>query len=867
MRLPRLALALLLPGAWALSRRDQFGPVKNVTLQAPKKFIVEVAPGVDLDELADRIDTVSTAKVVRKFKSDIFTGLSLESDRENIDTLERFAQFVKAWPAARIQLDPHVPTQSFSDDAAAANYSVHKYTGVDKLHEDGIYGKGAVVAVVDTGTWYKHPALGGGFGLGFKVAGGYDLVGDADWPNGSPKAPDNDPQDNLGHGTHVAGIIAGKSDWYTGVAPEATLLSYKVFSTVDSTDEDTLIDAFLMAYDAGADIITSSIGGLSGFPDGPWALVASRLVDQGVIVTISAGNNGEDGVFFGSNGSSGKNVLAVASMDPGTIAALPFEGTFSLNGQVNTSSLGYFPAGNPWRVEGLPIIPISNNTSILDEACNPLPANTPDLANAIALVRRGTCNFAVKQANLEAFGAKYVLVYTNENPITTPSTTDFDSELGLIEAKAGEAIIATIAAGGNVTVTFSDEGDRLVGVFNSAGGIPSEYTSWGGTYDLELKPDVAAPGRNILSTYLENSYAVLSGTSMACPYVAGVAALYVGKYGGRSVHGPAAARMVADRIRSSGAAIPWQVEQPAGLPVDYGFWAPVPQVGTGLISAVKVLNYTTSLRFEPFALNDTAHFSRYHKVDITNGGTKPVTYTFSLQPAGGLDTQSVIPSYLVYFLEMKPRAIVPKVSFPSGTFTVEPGETRTAQFNFAQPEGLDPKTLPLYSGKVLISGSNGEEFSVPYMGLGFSLKDEMRRAMFSDSSPRQMGGPNRDDIDIFHSYDFNLSWLIQDFPKVQVELKWGARELRWDFYEAGWKESHWQYPPVVGENGYIGSAAYWESSGSYWAFDPTTMDKEKTLPFPVVNTPRTSVWSFGEYSFWWFGKLANGSYISPGNYT
>jgi subtilisin family serine protease len=166
-------------------------------------------------------------------------------------------------------------------------HSFYSFTGVDKAHDAGIFGKGAIVAVVDTGTDYLHPALEGGFGPGFKVAGGYDFVGDGTWPSEGPKEPDPDPYDDLGHGTHVAGIIAGKSEWYTGVAPEATLLSYKVFAKLDGTDEDTLIDAFLRAYEDGADIITSSIGGASGWSEGPWATVASRLVNQGVVVTIS----------------------------------------------------------------------------------------------------------------------------------------------------------------------------------------------------------------------------------------------------------------------------------------------------------------------------------------------------------------------------------------------------------------------------------------------------------------------------------------------------------------------------------------------------------------------------------------------------
>jgi subtilisin family serine protease len=97
--------------------------------------------------------------VVRTFKTDIFSGLSIESDDENVDSLQGLVDVSQAWSVSKIQLDPIAPTAKFSDDAAAGNYSVHAYTGVDKMHAAGILGKGATVAIVDTGTYYLHPAV------------------------------------------------------------------------------------------------------------------------------------------------------------------------------------------------------------------------------------------------------------------------------------------------------------------------------------------------------------------------------------------------------------------------------------------------------------------------------------------------------------------------------------------------------------------------------------------------------------------------------------------------------------------------------------------------------------------------------------
>jgi hypothetical protein len=112
---------------------------------------------------------------------------------------------------------------------------------------------GLFIGIVDTGVDYNHPALGGGFGPGYKVVTRYDLVGDAyDGTTDTTPVPDNDPVDCDGHGTHVSGINGADPNPFnfTGVVPNATLGMWKVFGCTGSVGNDILIAAFNMAYEA-----------------------------------------------------------------------------------------------------------------------------------------------------------------------------------------------------------------------------------------------------------------------------------------------------------------------------------------------------------------------------------------------------------------------------------------------------------------------------------------------------------------------------------------------------------------------------------------------------------------------------------------
>lgn len=416
--------------------------------------------------------------------------------------------------------------------------------------------------------------------------------------------------------------------------------------------------------------------------------MASRLVEEGVVVTISAGNSGSAGPFYGSSGSSGKNVLAVASSTTEVFPTYAFEKTTtSADGLTNTTAKELYIAARlpfPAEVNGWPIVPLTLDTTVADDACAPFPPGSgPDLSGVVALVRRGGCTFAIKLQNLEARGAKYVLAYNDNNPVVVPSHNRVNSDIGLITAEAGAAIIDAVIAGGDVTADFAaGDRDEVYAIQYEGAGRPSAFTSWGGLYDLQLKPDITGPGGDIYSAWIGKTYRVISGTSMACPYVAGVAALWIGLHGGRSVHGKRVAKELHQRIVSSGTSLPWS---DGVSTTDYGFSAPPAQVGNGLVNGWKVVQYDTRLEFEnsKFALNDTRYFRRYHDLSIINDGEEAVSYTWSVEHSAGFETYGWLPSTaggitnrLKSFAELSPLSLEAEVSLPR-PFTLQPGESKT----------------------------------------------------------------------------------------------------------------------------------------------------------------------------------------------
>ncbi len=231
----------------------------------------------------------STAKILHQF-SQIINGVSLNAARSEIEQMAALPE------VKRIYEDKKVTAFSASSSMKPAPASTQSDATLTAT------GKGVKVGVIDTGVDYLHEALGGGFGPGFKVAGGYDFV------NNKP-----DPLDDNGHGTHVAGIIAGNSASLKSMAPDARLFAYKVLDASGNGNASTVIAGIEQAMMDSVDIINLSLGTSDGDPDDILSQAVDRAVDAGIVVVVAAGNDGDYGTI--SSPGAAREALTVGAID------------------------------------------------------------------------------------------------------------------------------------------------------------------------------------------------------------------------------------------------------------------------------------------------------------------------------------------------------------------------------------------------------------------------------------------------------------------------------------------------------------------------------------------------------------------------
>ncbi|KAI1795577.1 subtilisin-like protease [Ganoderma leucocontextum] len=695
----------------------------------------------------------------------LFTGSVLTLDNAHDVAKVREIPGVKAIRPVTIIPPPkpvmkHVVTGPTDSAIPADSESTHIITNVDKLHAQGILGKGIKIGIIDTGVDYTHPFLGGAFGAGHKVIGGHDFVGDA-YSTNTP-TPDNDPLDQCnGHGTHVAGIIGadpGNPFNVSGVAYEASINAYRIFGCAGSVSDDIIVEALLQGYKDGNDILTLSLGGSDGWTESSSSVVSSRIAAAGRIVTIAAGNDGAVGSWYSSSPGNAINAISVASLD-NTIIPLQ---NLTVQG-VTHDPITYFSALPLAVKDTLPLYATSKDATIVDDACNPLPDTTPDLSKYVVLVRRGSCAFTQKLGNVAAKGAKVTLIYDNGNGFAGIEVGNYTSVL--IQAADGTFLAQQLAAGKEISVSFPQSGASTQ-FPDPHGGLISDFTTYGPSNDFHFKPAIAAPGGNILSTYPVpmGTYAVLSGTSMATPFMAGVSALLFQTRGKAAEVGRNARTIfetTAQRVPSS---------KTDGDPLQT-----VTQQGAGLINAFAAVHSEVFVSPSELITNDTAHYKAIHTFTVKNNGKDKKSFKITHHPAGtALTFQQGIPATGPVPLS----ATAATVEFFPSSLTIWPGLSETVVVVIKPPKGLNSTDNPVFSGFLEVANTE-ESYHVTYLGLAAALKDthvvDNSDTFFGVKIPAIFDS-NSNVVNTTQNFTFQGT----DFPSVVSRLNFGTPLIRFD---------------------------------------------------------------------------------------
>jgi subtilisin family serine protease len=594
-----------------------------------------------------------------------YNGIQVSVPAKQLDAVADLPGVVAVHPVRTYELDNAVSVP---------------YLGVPQVWENtGYTGENVKVAILDTGIDYTHATFGGPgtveafeaaaaasdqpadpalFGPGApRVKGGIDLVGD-DY-NADPDSdtyqpvphPDSNPLDCNGHGSHVAGTAGGSGvladgSTYTGaydsttssnafrvgpgVAPEADLYGVRVFGCDGSTD--VVVPAIDWAVANGMDVINMSLGSSFGRGDDPDAVAATNAVGAGVVVVASAGNAGHNPYLTGSPGT-GDGVIAVSAVDssesfPGATITVGGEEIEAIN--ANGASLEGIGDLTVVRLADDPATTENEALGCSVEAYE--KAGIESGGNQLAVVQRGTCARAAKPIFGEQAGAAAVVMVN--------TTDDLPPYEGMITSNPddGTPFVVTIPFLG---VRLSDGPALVAGATASleAADIANPgfrgYASFssGGprSGDSAISPDVAAPGVSISSAGVGtgNGAAIISGTSMAAPHVAGVAALTV------QSHPRWSATQISAAIVSTA-----DPEKVAGQRLTLG--------GVGLVDTAQAVATTATATGDSFrsesgwaresALSfgfqeSSLGFGGVKTVSVTNHGKKPVTYTVSAAPS------------------------------------------------------------------------------------------------------------------------------------------------------------------------------------------------------------------------------------------
>ncbi|MBI3696756.1 MAG: S8 family serine peptidase [Acidobacteria bacterium] len=521
-------------------------------------------------------------------------------------------------------------------------------------------GAGIKIGIIDTGLDNTHPGLQD---PSLPLPAGYPRATPQDLPFTSNKIiaarsyvkpsgkidparsrPDDyTPRDRSGHGTFVALIAAGRridspaGGPLTGIAPKAFLGNYKTSGSTDINDgprQDSVLMAMDDAVSDGMDVVNLSLGSIATYaPDDtgfacssdPRAIcdplaeaVAVATENFGMVVVLAAGNDGDRGVNFPALNTISSPGTAHDAITVGATTSSRLLTSTLRGGSGASSSLQAAPAlfGNGPR----PDRPLTGRIRSVEDvgddgtACKALPASS--LAGVMALVRRGNCDFEDKVVNTQAAGATAVVVYNRtgqQDPITMTGLVNATIPAVMVGNTVGLDLRSYIRSNTSATVTLDPQ---LVSRSTTADRVAG-FSARGPSIDMEVKPDVVAPGVSIFSAtqkldpngaeFDPTGFTTLEGSSFSAALASGVAALVFQRFPNFDPF----------QVKSA------VVTTATANVLDGGNPARETSVGAGKLNAAAAIN--------PGALVDPANFSFGA---LTSATRFPISGTLALTNAG-----------------------------------------------------------------------------------------------------------------------------------------------------------------------------------------------------------------------------------------
>ncbi|OIS99529.1 PREDICTED: subtilisin-like protease SBT1.7 [Nicotiana attenuata] len=462
----------------------------------------------------------------------VLTGFAAKLSPDDLKEMEKREGFVSARPEKQLDL-----------------YTTHSpnFLGLNQnmgFWNDSNYGKGVIIGVIDTGVFPDHPSFSDD-GMPPPPA---KWKGECEFsvPKCNNKlvgaryfqsTGDGTPLDENGHGTHTASTAAGNfvpganifgnaNGTAAGVAPLAHVAIYKVCSAITCSESDILA-AMDMAIEDGVDVLSLSLGGVAyNFYEDVIAVGAFSAMEKGIFVSCAAGNSGP---YRFTISSEAPWILTVgASTIDRKIKATAVLG----NNEEYDGESAFQPSDFPQTL--LPLAYPGNDASdSFAKFCTPDSLNNMNVMGKIVLCEVGNITRVNKGKAVKAAGGAAMILMNTETLANTTSAeahvlpvTHVSYADGL---KIKEYINSTLVP--TATIVFKgtiigDDRAPVVAGFSSRG---PNYASPG-----ILKPDIIGPGANILAAWhisLENNintnsyFNMISGTSMSCPHLSGVAAL------------------------------------------------------------------------------------------------------------------------------------------------------------------------------------------------------------------------------------------------------------------------------------------------------------------------------------------------------